>query len=144
MCDNRPVGTIAETTARTASLGFNHVNLLVTDLDAARAFYGDVLGLPEIDRPDDIGTGAWYQIGSIQLHLSVVPAPPSGEQPSNAHIALQLSRESFDDDVTGMVTRGMQLTREPRSRVQLGVEVRTAFCRDPSGNLIELTDAGAS
>mgnify|MGYP001108776337 CR=1 FL=1 len=46
----------------------------------------------------------------------------------------------FDGVVEAMVARGLALTRQPQAREQLGVAVRTAFCRDPSGNLIELTD----
>jgi catechol 2,3-dioxygenase-like lactoylglutathione lyase family enzyme len=128
---------LTETIRGRAVLALNHVNLLVADLDAARAFYGGVLGLDELERPA-IGSGAWFDLGNAQLHLSVV-ADASGTA-SNAHIALCLPSATFDEVVEAMVARGLALTRPPQSREQLGVPVRTAFCRDPSGNLIELTD----
>jgi glyoxylase I family protein len=32
----------------------HHVSLTVTDLARARTFYGEVLGLPELERPSDV------------------------------------------------------------------------------------------
>jgi catechol 2,3-dioxygenase-like lactoylglutathione lyase family enzyme len=123
-------------------LGFSHVNLLVDDLDAARAFYGHALSLDELPRPGIGGSGAWFRIGDLQLHLSAVDAMPTGAATSASHIALHLPSDAFDECVGAIEARGATLTRGPQSREQLGVPVRTAFCRDPAGNLIELTDAG--
>lgn len=124
-------------------LGLNHVNLLVDDLEAARSFYGHALGLNELERPSVDGSGAWYRIGSAQLHLSAVDAMPSGSSTSVSHIALHLPADTFDECVAAIHARGANITRGPQSREQLGVSVRTAFCRDPAGNLIELTDVGS-
>lgn len=131
------MGTLTETGRERMVLALNHVNLLVADLAEARAFYGGVLGLAELDRPA-IGSGAWFDLGNAQLHLSATGDGPAGA--TNAHIALCLPAATFDAVVGELVARGLVLTREPTTREQLGVEVRTAFCRDPSGNLIELTD----
>src|SRR5699024_631712 len=49
----------------------HHVSLPVTDLEKAKTFYGDILGLKEIERPPFDFPGAWYQIGQQQLHLIV-------------------------------------------------------------------------
>jgi catechol 2,3-dioxygenase-like lactoylglutathione lyase family enzyme len=40
---------------------------------AARAFYGGVLGLPEIAKPESLAArgGVWFQCGHQQLHLGV-------------------------------------------------------------------------
>lgn len=123
-------------------IGFNHVNLHVDDLPAAQQFYGHGLGLVELDRPGGIGTGLWYAVGSLQLHLSLVTAMPPGSEAATTHIALQLPADSFDDCVNAIEARGVTLSRRPQSREQLGVTVRSAFCRDPANNLIELTDVG--
>jgi glyoxylase I family protein len=124
-------------------LGVNHVNLLVTDLAAAREFYGHVLGLTELPRPD-FGPGVWYSIGNVQLHLSVVAEMPAGTASAFAHLALQLPTDRFRECVDGIVARGAVLSRDPQTREQLGAPVQTAFLRDPFANLIELTDAGGS
>jgi hypothetical protein len=40
---------------------------------AARVFYGGVLGLPEIAKPESLAArgGVWFQCGHQQLHLGV-------------------------------------------------------------------------
>ena len=124
-------------------IGFSHINLHVDDIDAAREFYGHGLGLVELERPGGIGTGAWYSLGPIQLHLSLVTAMPPGAAASTTHIAVQLPTDTFAACVAAMETRGVVITRQPQSREQLGTLVQTAFCRDPAGNLIELTDVGS-
>lgn len=123
-------------------LGFSHVNLLVDDLEAARQFYGHALDLEELPRPGVGGTGAWFRIGNLQLHLSLIDAMPEEAVGATAHIALHLPSETFAATVAGIEMRGVTLTRGPQTREQFGVPVQTAFCRDPSGNLIELTDVG--
>lgn len=45
------------------------MSLTVTDLARAKRFYGDVLGLAELQRPDFDFAGAWYALGDRQLHL---------------------------------------------------------------------------
>src|SRR3954471_5984856 len=52
----------------------HHVNVTVpAELETAtRHFYGSVLGLQQVPKPAAARqTGAWYQIGDNQLHLSV-------------------------------------------------------------------------
>jgi glyoxylase I family protein len=122
--------------------GFSHVNLLVTDIDAARHFYTDILGLPELPRPGVSGTGAWFRVGDLQLHLSEVAEMPGKVAGGAAHIAMYLLSEDFDERVHSIEERGGVLARGPQSREDFSVAVRTAFINDPSGNLVELTDVG--
>ena len=51
----------------------HHVNVTVRREDEAvtKAFYGEIVGLPEIPKPDPGRGGAWFQLGGLQLHLSV-------------------------------------------------------------------------
>jgi catechol 2,3-dioxygenase-like lactoylglutathione lyase family enzyme len=53
----------------------HHVNVTVPKSveDAAKHFYGVVLGLKEVPKPEETRGrgGAWYQLGSVQLHLSI-------------------------------------------------------------------------
>src|SRR5216684_7300294 len=59
----------------------HHVNVTVpSELEAAtKEFYGSVLGLQQVPKPAaSRQSGAWYQIGATQLHLSV------GDETDNA------------------------------------------------------------
>src|ERR1700741_1868479 len=73
-------------------ISLNHVNVTVpSDLeDAAKRFYGFVLGLQEIPKP--VGSrqnmGAWYQLGGLQLHLSV---EKTIHQQSDRHIGYEVA-----------------------------------------------------
>ena len=54
---------------------FHHVNVTVPRAleDAAKHFYGTVMGLVEVPKPAESRGrgGAWYQLGEMQLHLSI-------------------------------------------------------------------------
>lgn len=54
---------------------FHHVNVTVPKSveEAAKHFYGVVMGLTEVPKPEASRGrgGAWYQLGPMQLHLSL-------------------------------------------------------------------------
>jgi catechol 2,3-dioxygenase-like lactoylglutathione lyase family enzyme len=54
---------------------FHHVNVTVPKAleSDAKHFYGVVMGLTEVLKPEESRGrgGAWYQLGSVQLHLSI-------------------------------------------------------------------------
>jgi catechol 2,3-dioxygenase-like lactoylglutathione lyase family enzyme len=58
-----------------AILDLDHVQLAMPTGEeaAARAFYGDLLGLAEIAKPANLAKrgGVWFQVGPRQLHLGV-------------------------------------------------------------------------
>jgi glyoxylase I family protein len=125
---------------KTDILGYAHVNVVVDDIEAAREFYGGKLGLERLPRPDFGGfAGEWYRLGAAQLHLSVAARMPewNGTAP---HLALHLAADTFAAAVARLEAAGVELTSGLRTREDFGVPVQTAFCRDPAGNLIELTD----
>jgi len=53
----------------------HHVNVTVPRSveDAAKHFYGVVMGLTQVPKPEESKGrgGAWYQLGALQLHLSI-------------------------------------------------------------------------
>jgi catechol 2,3-dioxygenase-like lactoylglutathione lyase family enzyme len=121
---------------------YSHANILVTDLEAAHDFYIEKLGLSVLPRPDfGAFKGAWYQIGDLQLHLSVVAEMPDlkGGFP---HLAFYVPTERFDETVDALKSGGVPFVMEPPPREDFGVPVRAAFCTDPDGNVVELTDVG--
>jgi len=125
---------------RTVS-GYAHVNICVTDVDHARDFYEKKLGLAVLPRPDFGGSfgGLWFRLGESQLHLSSVKSMPdwNGAVP---HMALYIPTAEFESTVEEFRSRGVEFFMDIRQREDFGVPVKTAFCRDPDGNVIELTD----
>ena len=111
------------------------------EVERARAFYQDVLGLsPDPGRPY-IPTidGYWMDVGgTAQIHLMGVAgqskfARGPGQDPSNPHVALavpdiQEARRELDRlGVTYWVAEGV-----------VGPESQQIFLHDPFGNMIEL------
>lgn len=117
--------------------GLNHISLLVCDLDASVRFYGDVLGLPSLPRPDFDFPGAWFALGSQELHLIADPSRWNG-LPS-FHFALQVE----DANAAGGALTACGITdfQGPAPRPDGAVQV---FFKDPDGNVIELVSFPAT
>jgi glyoxylase I family protein len=49
----------------------HHISLPVTDVERAKRFYREILGLRELERPPFDFPGAWFRLGDDQLHLIV-------------------------------------------------------------------------
>ena len=114
-------------------LAVHHVAINVTGVDEAVAFYTGVLGLRlRSDRPDFGFDGAWLDAGGQQVHLVAADVPTGLGQ----HFALQVG--DLDAAVAELRSRGVDVS-EPRP-VGRG---RQSFLSDPSGNMIELHQAGA-
>ena len=49
------------------------VSCPVSGEDGARRFYGDVLGLPEVDKPPVLAArgGCWFRRGDVEVHVGV-------------------------------------------------------------------------
>lgn len=127
-------------TAVKGLVAYSHVNICVTDVEAADAFYIEKLGLEKLPRPDFGGfQGSWLRMGPSQLHLSKVDKMPDTAG-AMSHFALYIPAEQFDDTMAELAQRGVEFASEPSNRKDFGVPVRSAFTRDPDGNLIEFTD----
>jgi catechol 2,3-dioxygenase-like lactoylglutathione lyase family enzyme len=117
--------------------GIHHVSLNVTDLALAKNFYGTILGLKEIERPNFDFPGAWYEIHDQQLHLIVLPSSQtirSDKRLSSreGHFALRV--ESYDLTLEWLKKNGIKVLEKFNS-VSGFAQI---FCSDPDGNLIEL------
>jgi catechol 2,3-dioxygenase-like lactoylglutathione lyase family enzyme len=111
----------------------HHVNVTVPpELEAAtKEFYGSVLGLEQVPKPSAARqTGAWYQIGAAQLHLSV-DEEERGPL-SSRHICYVVSdlveaEKRFRD-------AGIEVISDPRPIPG----TRRFYVRDPGGNQLEI------
>ncbi len=105
-------------------LRLTHVNLRVERLDAAVQFYSAVMGLERIPRQDRGGTGAWFRLGTTELHLAEDPTP----QPrSKRHFAVEVA--DLSEARRTAAEHGAEIDQEEAGRF---------WMRDPSGNRIEV------
>jgi predicted enzyme related to lactoylglutathione lyase len=111
----------------------HHVNVTVpAELEAAtKEFYGSVLGLQQVPKPAAARqSGAWYQTGPTQLHLSV--EDEVGGSLSSRHVCFAV------DDLAATEKRfrdaGVEIV--PDARPVPGS--RRFYVRDPGGNQLEI------
>jgi glyoxylase I family protein len=120
------------------SEGIHHISIVVKDLEKAKAFYKEVLGLREIDRPDFDFPGAWFDVGSgQQLHLIVHSSSKTVRNSTeldtrDGHFALRVRNhrqmlEHLEQHRIPVINKTKSIT----GWIQV-------FCCDPSGNMIEL------
>lgn len=50
-------------------LQLHHISLVSRNLEASARFYGEVLGLAQVDRPDFPISGRWFRTGTVEVHL---------------------------------------------------------------------------
>lgn len=112
-----------------------HAAVIVSNLERAEYFYGEILGLLKVERILKF-PGAWYQIGEFQLHLIVAPRLEGiGLQNAerwgrNPHLALAVA--DLDAAKSQLV--------ECKCQIQMSASGRSAlFTQDPDGNIIELS-----
>jgi glyoxylase I family protein len=115
----------------------HHVSVSVTDLERARRFYREVLGLTEIPRPAFDFPGAWFSLGDRELHLLVHTTPRSlrgttDVDPRDGHLALRVS--DYDAMLERLRTHGVEAVA---SRVN-PTPWSQLYLADPDGNMIEL------
>jgi catechol 2,3-dioxygenase-like lactoylglutathione lyase family enzyme len=114
----------------------HHVNVTVPpELEAAtKHFYGDVVGLQQVPKPATARqTGAWYQIGENQLHLSVEDEERGPV--SSRHVCFHVSdlaeaERKFRD-------AGVEIVADARP---IAGTLRF-YVRDPGGNQLEIVQA---
>ena len=116
-------------------IAVNHVNVTVPAAleSAAKHFYGVVLGLRQIPKPEGTrqNMGAWFELGSVQLHLSTEEGV--GNEISDAHVCYQVADFAAAD--LHFRQAGVEIIADGRP-----VSGQSCFfVWDPGGNLLEIT-----
>lgn len=83
-------GPMETPTVPTPSIHHVQIAIPAGGEDAARRFYGDLLGFPELPKPDHLRRrgGAWFSTGSLELHLGV---DPDFRPARKAHVAFHVA-----------------------------------------------------
>jgi catechol 2,3-dioxygenase-like lactoylglutathione lyase family enzyme len=99
-----------------------------------RAFYGSVLGLVEKPVPDALSDQelVWFEAGPLELELHFLPDPAPPDRAARRHFCLEVA------DLEGWRRRLEEAGVETSDQTPIPNRPRF-FCRDPFGNLIELT-----
>lgn len=121
---------------------FDHITLVVADLERSRNFYVGLLGMQEVPRPAFSFAGSWFQIGPIQIHL-ILQHEQSG--PAGIHVPKHLATtrthhfafEIADAAAAEPVLReqGAKIVSPAKFRPDGAVQV---FVEDPDGHVVEL------
>ncbi len=101
----------------------------VGEEDAARAFYGGVLGMTEIEKPPVLAArgGAWFRAGGVELHLGV---EAEFRPATKAHPGLLV--EDLDDVVARLAAAGQAVRWDGEFP-----GYRRVYAVDPFGNRLE-------
>jgi catechol 2,3-dioxygenase-like lactoylglutathione lyase family enzyme len=115
-------------------VSFHHVNVTVPrELEqATKDFYGATLGLQEVPKPEASRGrgGAWYQLGSVQLHLSLEES--LNQRSSTRHVCFVVADVHRSQEY--LVAAGVEILPDPRPVPG----TQRFYVRDPGGNLIEI------
>lgn len=108
------------------------IAIAVEDLERAKAFYRDTLGLAWIaDAPPGL---SFFQCGEVRLMLSR-PEGPETAGNSILYYAVEDAAAAHE----ALAAEGVVFEHEPRVIGRLGdAEVSLAVCRDSEGNLLGL------
>ena len=113
-------------------LGIEHVQLAMPPggEDAARAFYADLLGLPERTKPPDLAArgGCWFEGPGVKVHLGVEADFRAAQK---AHPALLV------DDLAALI-KALLASDVTVSADDPADGLARCYVSDPFGNRIEL------
>lgn len=116
--------------------GVSELVLEVVDLDAAEAFYADVLGLPVVERWPEreaiwVMAGDRTRIGLWRPQVGLA----QGRGGVHVHFAMHVAPEDYARAVAGLRERGA--TVEEIEFPGYGGS-HAAYVRDPDGNVVEI------
>jgi catechol 2,3-dioxygenase-like lactoylglutathione lyase family enzyme len=119
---------------------FDHVQIAAPERceEAARRYFGELLGLTEIEKPEPLRArgGAWFALGQRQLHVGVEKdfAPAR-----KAHVALRVGAAELDGLAERLAATGRPVTWDDALPGE-----RRFYSADPWGNRIEFLAASQS
>jgi catechol 2,3-dioxygenase-like lactoylglutathione lyase family enzyme len=99
---------------------------------AARWFFGELLGLAEVVKPEPLRErgGVWFNVGAQQLHIGIEePFAPARK----AHPALRVEPDTLDALAERLASAGVKVEWDAAL-----ADARRFYTEDPWGNRVEL------
>ncbi|MEL6477014.1 MAG: VOC family protein [Pseudomonadota bacterium] len=118
----------------------DHLVLTVASIEASCAFYCDVLGMERVS----FGAGRTalaFGAQKINLHQAGAKFEPKAAQPTPGSADLCfLCAGSAEAMAETLRAKGIAVEEGPVPRTGATGPIRSVYCRDPDGNLIELSE----
>jgi glyoxylase I family protein len=130
----------------------HHASLPVSNIEDSKKFYGGILKLSEIPRPEKLASefeGAWYEVGDRTLHLIVDDKSTfrkdidgEGKEISSRDIHFAIQVNSFRETLLflrskgfkkGATDRAYEMKESPKARAGFP----QIYIMDPDRNVIE-------
>ena len=114
--------------------------IAVKDLDRARTFYEETLGL---EQAEDFGEG--FTLRSGETRVTVYRSEFAG---TNKATALTFDVDDIEGEVKELKDKGVFFEHydlpglEPRGDLYVGEGMKTAWFKDPDGNILSLIEGG--
>jgi catechol 2,3-dioxygenase-like lactoylglutathione lyase family enzyme len=130
-------------------LMLHHVSLVVTDLERSLAFYRDVIGLAQMQRPAIPVPGIWLACGDRQIHL-ILYTPGTFRANAKIDIAdahFAFRTDDFDGYVDGLKSHGYDENAPEGDPKRMFINLKSAagfkqvYLLDPDRNIVEINAA---
>jgi catechol 2,3-dioxygenase-like lactoylglutathione lyase family enzyme len=118
--------------------GVLHFTIPVKNLDRAEKFYTELLGFEKVGRTERI---VFLRAGDnfFNLTYSENPITLNADNRHEIHSAFKVTPRTYEDTIKRLPDKGIEIFKEEDR--QSGVFVgRSAYIRDPDGNVLEFID----
>jgi glyoxylase I family protein len=117
-----------------------HFSIAVSDLDASRRFYTEILGLTLVQSAPAAGM-VFLRAGADHVILAKSDAPlaRSAKDSRRAHHAFKVDAEKYEAAKAFLASKGVEVFEEEDRKTGVFVG-RQFYIRDPDGTVIEFTE----
>jgi catechol 2,3-dioxygenase-like lactoylglutathione lyase family enzyme len=117
-----------------------HFSIAVSDLDASRAFYTEILGLKYVQTSQALGL-VFLKAGDdyVLLAKSDTPIQRTAKEARRAHHAFKVDADKYEDAKAFLASKGVEVFEEEDRKKGVFVG-RQFYIHDPDGTVIEFTE----
>ena len=117
-----------------------HFSIAVSDLNASRKFYTEILGLKLVQEAPAIGM-VFLKAGDDHVILAKSDAPlqRNPKDSRRAHHAFKVDADKYEDAKTFLASKGVEVFEEEDRKKGVFVG-RQFYIHDPDGAVIEFTE----
>lgn len=129
--------------SKVSEIHINHIAIHVAELGRSQAFYGEILGLRQIDEPFKDGLHAWYAIGggaSVHLIEELHQSPPREISKTN-HLCFSV--KDMNAFIQNLNRKNCPFENWAGDQGEIHIRpdgIKQIFFRDPDNYWIEVND----